>query len=116
MGSGDRAQAFGIATAELDTTDVLEIHTQAARAVAQVRASGEPFFLVLNTYRFSPHSKGDDNRDPAEIEARRERDPLRVAAAGLDEASRLAIEEKCELALAEALAPAEAAPDARAAA
>ncbi len=114
-GIGERAQAFGIATAELDTTDVLEIHAQAGKAVAQVRASGEPFFLVLNTYRFSPHSKGDDNRDPAEIEARRERDPLRVAAARLDEAIRLAIEEVCERELAEALATAEAAPDARAA-
>jgi TPP-dependent pyruvate/acetoin dehydrogenase alpha subunit len=115
-GIGERAQAFGIATAELDTTDVVEIHAHAGKAVAQVRASGEPFFLVLNTYRFSPHSKGDDNRDPAEIEARRERDPLRVAATRLDEASRLAIEEGCERELAEALAAAEAAPDARAAA
>ena len=31
-----------------------------------------PFFLVLDTYRFSPHSKGDDNRDPAEIETARD--------------------------------------------
>jgi TPP-dependent pyruvate/acetoin dehydrogenase alpha subunit len=111
-GIRERAQAFGIETAELDTTDVLEIHAEAARAVAHVRASSEPFFLVLNTYRFSPHSKGDDNRDPAEIEDRRERDPLRVAAARLEETSRRAIEEACERELADALAAAEGAPEA----
>ena len=57
-----------------------EIHDAAGRAVARIRETGEPFFLVLHTYRFSPHSKGDDNRDPAEIERRRERDPLTVVA------------------------------------
>jgi len=111
-GIRERAEAFGIETAELDTTDVLEIHAAAARAVERVRASGEPFFLVLHTYRFSPHSKGDDNRDPAEIEARRERDPLKVAGAKLEEPVRLAIEEACERELAEALSAAEAAPEA----
>ena len=71
-----RAAAFGVETAELATTDVEEIHEAAGRAVAHIRETGEPFFLVLDTYRFSPHSKGDDNRDPAEIEERRTRDPL----------------------------------------
>jgi TPP-dependent pyruvate/acetoin dehydrogenase alpha subunit len=107
-----RAQAFAIETDELDTTDVLEINAAAARAVEHVRASGGPFFLVLDTYRFSPHSKGDDDRDPAEIEARRERDPLRVAGDRLDDATRRAIEEGCERDLADAVAAAERAPDA----
>lgn len=111
-GIAERARAFGIRTAELDTTDVLEIHDEAARAVAHVRGSGEPFFLVLNTYRFSPHSKGDDNRDPAEIDERRARDPLVVAAAMLDEGGRRGIEDTCERELAEAVAAAESAPDA----
>ncbi len=70
-GIADRGAAFGIETAELDTTDVAEIRDAAAEIVPKVRASGRPFFLVLNTYRYSPHSKGDDNRDPAEIEAAR---------------------------------------------
>src|SRR3990172_8139481 len=63
-----RGAAFGIEVAELDTTDVAEIHEAASRAVARIREAGEPYFLVLHTYRFSPHSKGDDNRDPAESE------------------------------------------------
>ncbi|HWQ23617.1 MAG TPA: thiamine pyrophosphate-dependent dehydrogenase E1 component subunit alpha [Gaiellaceae bacterium] len=107
-----RAQAFGIETDELDTTDVEEIHAAAGRALARIRETGEPFFLVLHTYRFSPHSKGDDNRDPAEIAERRLRDPLLVAGARLAEAERAAIEARCEVRLAETVAAAEAAPDA----
>ncbi|HSI98118.1 MAG TPA: thiamine pyrophosphate-dependent dehydrogenase E1 component subunit alpha [Gaiellaceae bacterium] len=105
-----RGAAFGIETAELDTTDVEEIHAAAGRAVSRIRETGEPFFLVLHTYRFSPHSKGDDNRDPAEIEARRERDPLTIAAPRLDGTERQAIEARCEERLSATVAAAEEAP------
>jgi acetoin:2,6-dichlorophenolindophenol oxidoreductase subunit alpha len=105
-----RAAAFGIETEALDTTDVEEIHEAAGRAVARIRETGEPFFLVIDTYRFSPHSKGDDNRDPAEIEERRKRDPLKIAGARLDDAERSAIEKRCEQRLAETIAAAEEAP------
>ena len=105
-----RAAAFGIETAELDTTDVEEVHAAASSALAYVRGSGRPSFLVLHTYRFSPHSKGDDNRDPAEVEERRKRDPLTVAGPRLGDGERLAIEDACERRLADALAAAEAAP------
>jgi acetoin:2,6-dichlorophenolindophenol oxidoreductase subunit alpha len=107
-----RARAFGIETAELATTDVLEIHREAEAAVESVRANGRPFFLLMDTYRFSPHSKGDDDRDPAEIDERRKLDPLIVAGGKLDEAERRQIEEACERRLAEALEAAEQAPDA----
>jgi len=105
-----RAAAFGIETAELATTDVEEIHDTAGRAAARIRETSEPFFLVLDTYRYSPHSKGDDNRDPAEIEARREQDPLSVAGARLEDDERRRIEEKCERRLSETIAAAEDAP------
>jgi TPP-dependent pyruvate/acetoin dehydrogenase alpha subunit len=105
-----RAAAFGIETDELDTTDVEEVHEAAGRAVARIRDTGEPFFLVIDTYRFSPHSKGDDNRDPAEIEKRRERDPLRIAGARLEEGERRAIEDAVELRVADTIAAAEEAP------
>jgi TPP-dependent pyruvate/acetoin dehydrogenase alpha subunit len=104
-----RAAAFGIETAALDTTDVVEVHEAARRAVSHVRDTGEPYFLVLDTYRFSPHSKGDDNRDPAEIEERRKRDPLIVAGPRLGD-ERRSIEEACERRLAEVVEAAEAAP------
>ncbi|MBA3567684.1 MAG: thiamine pyrophosphate-dependent dehydrogenase E1 component subunit alpha, partial [Actinobacteria bacterium] len=47
-----RAAAFGIETAELATTDVEEIHDAAGRAAARIRETSEPFFLVLDTYRY----------------------------------------------------------------
>jgi TPP-dependent pyruvate/acetoin dehydrogenase alpha subunit len=107
---GARGAAFGIEVAELATTDVMEINSAAQQAVARIRGTGEPFFLVLDTYRFSPHSKGDDNRDPAEIEDRRKCDPLGIAGTRLGDAERLAIEEACERRLAETVAAAEEAP------
>ena len=79
--------------------------------MARIRETGEPFFLVLDTYRYSPHSKGDDNRDPAEIEKRRERDPLTVAGARLDGGRASAASRSvCERRLAETIAAAEDAP------
>ena len=105
-----RARPFGIETAELDTTDVEEIHAAAEQAVGYVRSTGKPFFLVLHTYRFSPHSKGDDFRDPAEIAQRRERDPLTVAGARLDDAARARIEETVERLITATVEAAEAAP------
>lgn len=102
-----RAEAFGIGTAELDTTDVNEIDETAASIVASIREQGQPFFLVLNTYRFSPHSKGDDDRDPAEIDERRERDPLAVAGRRLDDGARAEIEAEVSRSLAATLEAAE---------
>lgn len=98
-----RAAAFGIPTARLDSTDVTEIHAAAEEAVGHVRGAGGPFFLVIDTYRFSPHSKGDDFREPAEIATRRQRDPLTVVADRLDGGVRGELDEACERRLAEAV-------------
>lgn len=105
-----RARAFGVATSRHDTTDVVEVLTAAREAVDHVRATGTPYFLVLDTYRFSPHSKGDDFRDPDEIAARRERDPLTVAMGLVDDAERDEIAAAVERRLAEAVEQALAAP------
>ena len=105
-----RAEAFGVEAEALDTTDVEEVHEAAGRAVARIRETGAPFFLVADTYRFSPHSKGDDNRDPAEIEERRKRDPLLVAGARIADDERRQLEEACERRLVEVVEAAEAAP------
>ena len=107
-----RAEAFGIDTAMLDTTDVLEIHAAGGRAVARVRERCEPFMLVLDTYRFSPHSKGDEIRDAAEIAEHRARDPLTVAGARLDPAQRTAIEAACEAELERVVVDARSSPPA----
>jgi len=86
------------------------VHEASGRAIARVRETNAPFFLVLNTYRFSPHSKSDDQRDPAEIEERRTRDPLKIAGDRLEDGERRAVEERCEQRLAETVEAADAAP------
>lgn len=105
-----RAGAFGIPTADLATTDVEEIHVAAGEAVDRIRSTGEPFFMVLDTYRFAPHSKGDEIRDPGEIAARREHDPLLVVRGRLGAARRTEIEAAAEKRIAAARSAAEAAP------
>jgi TPP-dependent pyruvate/acetoin dehydrogenase alpha subunit len=105
-----RAAAFGVQTARHDTTDVLEVRDAAREAVDHVRGTGRPFFLVLDTYRFSPHSKGDDHRDPEEIAERRHRDPLAVAAGLVDEGEHAEIADTVERRLAEAVEQALSAP------
>ena len=83
-----RFAAFGIKTWELDTTDVLEIQPGAAEAVAHVRGQGLPAALILNTYRFAAHSKGDDVRDRSEIARAMEKDPLSIHGERLTAAER----------------------------
>jgi TPP-dependent pyruvate/acetoin dehydrogenase alpha subunit len=107
-----RAAAFGIATARHDTTDVREVRAAAGEAVDHVRSTGTPFFLVFDTYRFSPHSKGDDFRDPDELAERRLRDPLAVSRGLVSEAEREELVEAVEQRLAEAVEQALAAPEA----
>ncbi|MGD0609946.1 MAG: thiamine pyrophosphate-dependent dehydrogenase E1 component subunit alpha [Anaerolineales bacterium] len=83
-----RFAGFGIPAWERDTTDVLEVHAVAQEALDYVRAGKGPGGLILHTYRFAAHSKGDDVRDPAEIARARERDPLKIHAVRLTEAER----------------------------
>ncbi len=71
-----RFSAFGIPVWERDTTDVVEIRAMAKEAVRHVRSGVGPGCLLLHTYRFSAHSKGDDPRLPEEIERIRAYDPL----------------------------------------
>ena len=71
-----RFSAFGIPVWERDTTDVLEINAVSKEAVRHVRSEGKPGCLILHTYRFSAHSKGDDPRLPEEIARIRMYDPL----------------------------------------
>jgi TPP-dependent pyruvate/acetoin dehydrogenase alpha subunit len=73
-----RFSAFGIPVWECDTTDVLVINSTAAQAVRQVRSGGGPSALILHTYRFSAHSKGDDPRLPEELNRIHDYDPLLI--------------------------------------
>jgi len=105
-----RFAAFGIPTWERDTTDVLEILPIAEKAVGHVRSGAGPAGLILHTYRFAAHSKGDDVRDPAEIEGYKERDPLLVHGARLDEKERERAETEVSARIAAAFARADVDP------
>lgn len=87
-----RLHAFDIPVTELDSCDVMEIHLNAMQMTRLVRREGRPYALVLNTARFGPHSKGDDTRAEAEIQAlRSSRDPLLISGSRLakDELERI---------------------------
>ena len=105
-----RAAAFGVETARLASTDVREIGAAAESAVDHVRSTGTPFFLVIDTYRFAPHSKGDDFRAPEEIAERRLRDPIAVLGADIDAPALAELERAVEERLATAVEEALAAP------
>jgi len=88
-----RFQAFGLPAFELDSSDVLEVLQAAGEALSRVRDRQAPVALVLHTYRFGPHSKGDDTRDARQVaQFRQQRDPLRIHANRLQAATCAAIE------------------------
>jgi TPP-dependent pyruvate/acetoin dehydrogenase alpha subunit len=87
-----RPQAFRIETMHQRPASVQQVYDLAEQAFANIREQGKPFCLVLDTYRFSAHSKGDDYRDPAEIAEWKVRDPLHKLAEELDPARRQIIE------------------------
>jgi 2-oxoisovalerate dehydrogenase E1 component len=71
-----RAAAFGIETATGNTWDPDELVPLVARSVEYVRGQVRPFFLRIDTYRLMAHSKGDDDRDVAEVKEYWANDPL----------------------------------------
>ena len=109
-GISERFNAFAIPTDETDTVDVLEINSIARFAVASVRAGEGPRALVLHTYRYAPHSKGDDTRDPQEVIRYRKRDPLPFHAKRLTSDFRRQIDSEVEAEVTEAFRQAQADP------
>ena len=71
-----RAAAFGIQTFEGDTCNPEPLISKAQTAIEYVRSSVKPGFFLVNTYRLNAHSKGDDDRDKAEVEQFRKKDFL----------------------------------------
>ena len=74
----DRASAFGIECHHHVGTDVGSIADLSHSLVKEIRATGRPKWLHLETVRLGPHSKGDDTRDPAFVKQLKELDPLAV--------------------------------------
>lgn len=72
----DRARAFGIDCHHIASTDADDIYNGVAPIVDQIRSSGRPAWLHLETVRLGPHSKGDDTRDERYVAELQKRDPL----------------------------------------
>jgi 2-oxoisovalerate dehydrogenase E1 component len=86
-----RGRAFGLPTWRFADDDP-EFCAKVAAVVAEIRATGGPGFLVLDTRRMGPHSKGDDLRDGEELDGIRRRDPLTALGRRLPATTREAVE------------------------
>lgn len=88
-----RFNAFGIPTTTLDTSDVKVIQEISGMQIDLVRSEQVARALILHTCRFGPHSKGDDTRPAAEVQAmRKNRDPLVIHGKLLEQEIRIEIE------------------------
>ena len=105
-----RILGFGIRVWERRTTDVLEICSVAREAVQYVRSESKPGCLILHTYRFSAHSKGDDLRSQEEIARMRDFDPLLIQSPRLTTAERDRAENEAVATVHDAFLRAEADP------
>lgn len=73
-----RARAFGIRTGQGETSSPEELMHKAQQAIDYVRSETKPCFFLVETYRLNAHSKGDDDRDPAEVAGYAEKDFLNI--------------------------------------
>lgn len=73
-----KAACYRMASEAVDGTDVVAVEAAARRAVHAVRESHKPYFLECRTYRLRAHSMFDPQlyRDKAEVEARRQNEPI----------------------------------------
>jgi TPP-dependent pyruvate/acetoin dehydrogenase alpha subunit len=80
-----RPEAFEIPATTIDGNDVWTVQEAARSAVQAARAGGGPQFIQAMTYRFVGHSRSDPGtyRKPGELDAWKERDPLKLGRAAL---------------------------------
>ena len=107
-----RGAAFGFATWHFADDDP-DFCRKVADVVAEVRAAGRPGYLVIDTRRMGPHSKGDDLRAGEEMAGIRSRDPLAALGRRLSATTRERIEARNASFIDEIRAQAEASPEAR---
>ncbi len=71
-----RCAGFDIPVAEMSGGDLDEAVAAAGRVIDATRAEQRPHCLVSHAIRLGPHSKGDDTRDPAVLQAAWANDPV----------------------------------------
>jgi TPP-dependent pyruvate/acetoin dehydrogenase alpha subunit len=75
-GIAARCAAFGIPVAETAGTDFAEMLAAARHAVDAARSEERPQAIVSHAIRLGPHSKGDDTRPAAMLQAAWANDPV----------------------------------------
>ncbi len=105
-----RFAAFGIPVWERDTTDVMVVQSAADETIKSVRTGDGPACLILHTYRFSAHSKGDDPRSAEELTRIRQFDPLPIQGRRVNEEERVKAESEGAFMIKDALTHADADP------
>jgi len=80
-----RAETLQLPATTIFGNDLWAVREAAGAAVERARAGGGPQFLEALTYRFVGHSRSDPGayRKPGELDAWRERDPLKLTRAGI---------------------------------
>jgi len=115
----DRAAAYGMPGVTVDGNDLLAVYEAVDQAVQRARAGGGPSLVENVTYRWRGHSKSDANRyrTKAEIEAWKEKCPIKRFRARLVEEGELTeeeahqIEQEAYMAIDAAVEFAEASPE-----
>lgn len=94
-----RIEGFDITAFDIESTDVDELDEFFKLVFSYVNKNRKPVCAVVHNYRLGAHSKGDDTRDPAEIEAHRKYDPIKIIRdrIGIEEVDRLKDQYKKEL-------------------
>ncbi len=72
----DRPRAFGVQYLACNTWDIDDLMRTFAQARQIIRDEQRPVFVEVRTGRLKSHSKGDDTRATAEVDALWARDPL----------------------------------------
>ena len=106
----DRLKAFAIENIELSTFDVRVIRKTAEGCIHNIRKAKRPMGLILNTYRYAPHSTTDDGRDPAEIVNWKKKDCIKLLEKEMEESEVEKIKEAVNIVLCEVEERALAAP------
>ena len=113
-----KAAGYAVPAWRVDGMDVLAVEEATRKAVTAIRGGEGPVFIEYETYRFRAHSMYDPDlyRDPDEVAAWKERDPIPALAAvltelgHLDEQAMAALEAEVDAEIDQAVAFAEASP------
>jgi pyruvate dehydrogenase E1 component alpha subunit len=69
-----RVRGFDVCYQKIESRDLGEIRTAMAPIFSSIRATSTPWVVEFLTPRLGPHSKGDDTRNPTQMDIIRQTD------------------------------------------